>query len=96
MSLPIMYGFVNDRWLTVVDVMLEKKKNSGKIYQLQITRILEADFNTALEILLAHKLMTNAKTIGIHEEQWGYRQVRTTIDSALCKMMTFEYDVSNT
>ena len=26
MSLPFMYGFVNKRWATIIDVMIEKKK----------------------------------------------------------------------
>ena len=32
MSTPFMYGFVNTRWSTVVDVMLEKKKDNRRIY----------------------------------------------------------------
>ena len=32
MSLPFMYGFVNKRWATIVDVMIEKKKDVRKIH----------------------------------------------------------------
>ena len=63
MSLPFMYGFVNDCWSTVVDAMLKKKRNSRKIHQLQIIGILEVDLNIALEKLVVCKLTTNAKII---------------------------------
>ena len=32
--LPFMYGFVNERWTTEIDVMLEKKRDVQKIHQL--------------------------------------------------------------
>ena len=53
MSLPFMYGFVNEWWTTESDVMLEKKRDVWKIHQLQIIGILEADFNTTLKILFS-------------------------------------------
>jgi hypothetical protein len=48
MSLPFMYGFVNQRWLHKIDVMLEKQKGVQMIHLLCIIGLLEADFNTAL------------------------------------------------
>jgi len=51
--LHFMYGFVNNRWTTEIDVMLEKKRDVQKIHQLRIIGILEADFNTALKILFS-------------------------------------------
>ena len=71
MSLPFLYGFVNERWTKVVDIMLEKKPGVRKIHLLRIIRILEADFNTALKILFARKLMLIAETNGLNDEQWG-------------------------
>ena len=64
MSLPFMYGFVNKRWATIIDIMIEKKKDVRKIHQLRIIGILEADFNTALKILFAKK------TNGPSRDQW--------------------------
>ena len=86
-----MYGFVNTRWSTLVDVMLEKKKGNRKIHQLRIIGILEVDFNTALKILSAKELMSHAETTGFHDKQWGPRQARSSTDPALRKMMAFEY-----
>ena len=92
MSLPFMHGFVNQRWTTEIDVMLEKKKGNRKIHQLRIIGILEADFNTALKILFGRRLMKMAETNeSLSEEQWGSRANRTSTDAALLKMMTFEY-----
>ena len=54
MSLPFMYGFVNQRWRKMVDVMIEKKKGVHKIHQLRIIGILEADFQTALKVIISH------------------------------------------
>ena len=91
MSLPFMYGFVNNRWAKVVDVMLEKKKGVRQIHQLRIIGIVEGDFNTALKILFARRLMKMAEATGMSDEQWGSRANRTSTDAALRKMMAFEY-----
>ena len=73
MSLPSIYGFIKNWWCTtVVDVMREKKKDVKNNHQLQTIGILEADFNTALKVLLfVEKLMAHAQCTGLHEEQWG-------------------------
>ena len=86
MSLQFMYGFVKERWINMVDVMLEKNRGVvRKIHLLRIIGILEANLNTALKILFARKLMM------LHTEQWGSRPNRTAHDAAMLKMLTFEY-----
>ena len=52
---------------------------------------MEADFNTALKIIFARRLMKNAEKSGLHDEQWGGRVNRSSIDAALQKLLTFEY-----
>ena len=71
MSLTLMYGFIKKWWSTVVNVVLEKKKDAQKIHQLQTIGILEADFNTTLKILFVKKgwHMPNARRL--YEEQLG-------------------------
>ena len=93
MSLQFIYGFVKERWINMVDVMLEKKRGVvRKIHLLRIIGILEANFNTALKILFARKLIQSAETQGmLHTEQWGSRPNRTAHDAAMLKMLTFEY-----
>ena len=56
-SMPFMYGFVNDRWLREIDVMLEKNKGVRTIHLLWIIGLLEADFNTVLNFLFANQMM---------------------------------------
>ena len=91
MSLPFQFGFANTRWTHSVDVMLEKSPGVRHIHKLRIIGLVEADFNTALKILFARKLMKNAESSGLHNEQWGGRPNRTSIDAALRKLLTFEY-----
>ena len=90
MSLTFMYGFDNKRWVTTIDVMIEKEKDIRKIHQL-IIGVLEADFNTALKILSVKKLMAQTEQNGLHNDQWGSKLNRASTDPALRKMMTFEY-----
>ena len=91
MSLPFQHGFVNDRWTHSIDVMLEKKPGNRKIHMLRIIGLLEADFNTALKIIFAKKMMANAELAGLNNEQWGSRARRMALDPAMRNMMSFEY-----
>jgi hypothetical protein len=69
MSLPFMHGFINLRWTKSIDIMLEKKRGNRKIHMLWIIGLLEADFNTALKIIFAEKMMNNAESAGLSDEQ---------------------------
>ena len=91
MSLPFQHGFVNNRWCRATDVMLEKKSGVWKIHQLRIIELLEADFNTALKLIFAKKMMGNAERSGISNEQWGGRPNRTALDTACRKLLTLDY-----
>ena len=91
MSLPFEHGFVNERWTKSIDVMLEKKPGNRMIHMLRIIGLLEADFNTALKIFFAKRMMANAELAGLSEEQWGSQRNRMALDPAMRNMMTFEY-----
>ena len=71
MSLPFMYGFTNKRWETAIEVMLEKKRGVRRIHLMRIIALVEADFNTALKIMYAQKLMWQAERSDISSDQWG-------------------------
>ena len=75
MSLPFIYGFVCERWLREIDVMLEKKKKKGvqKIHKLRIIGLLEADFNLALKYYFAKEIMerSSEENGSLDDEQWG-------------------------
>lgn len=90
MSLPFQYGFTNTRWQTAIDVMLEKKFGVRQIHLMRIIGLVEADFNTALKILFAKQLMTNAEKAGISSDQWGGRANRSAPDCATRKLLTWE------
>ena len=71
--------------------MLEKKPGVRKIHQLRIIGLLEADFNTALKLIFARKMMWNAETSGISDEQWGGQPNRTALDTACKRLLTLDY-----
>ena len=91
MSLPFEYGFANRRWQQAIDCMLEKKPGVRKIHQMRIIGLLEADFNTALKILFAQRLMQNAEMAGVSSSQWGGRANRSAIMCATRKLITWEF-----
>ena len=62
LSLPFIYGFVCNRWLKAIDVMIEKKKDIRWIHTLRLIKILEANFNSALKHFFAKDLVTAAET----------------------------------
>ena len=68
MRLPFMHGFKNDRWAKSIDVMLEKKAGVKKIHFLQIIRLVEAHFNTALKLYFAKNLVSNSEKTELTEE----------------------------
>ena len=71
--------------------MLEKKQGVRKINQLRIIGLMEADFNTALKLLFAKKMIYNAEQSGISGEQWKGRPNRTALDTAVRKILTLDY-----
>ncbi|NCG03282.1 MAG: hypothetical protein GWP22_07470, partial [Actinomycetales bacterium] len=89
LSLPFMYGFVNQHWLKMADVMLEKKPGNRKIHLLRIIGKLPAEFNTCLK-LFARRTSWNFESCGPHPGQWGSRPNRSAVDAAMTKLLTFE------
>ena len=61
MSVLFTYGFVCERWLKEIDMMLKKKKGIHKIYTLQIIGLLEADFNLALKFYFIKEIMERSE-----------------------------------
>ena len=62
-----------------------------KINKLRIIGLMEADFNTALKLIFAKKMMSNAESSGINGEQWGGRPNRTALDMAVRKFLMLDY-----
>ncbi len=89
-SLPFVYGFAPERWKSMTDVMLEKKKGNRQINQLRIIGLLEADFNTALKFFAREFAKKMESTGELSEEQWGCRKDKNSIDAAMTKLLTYE------
>ena len=89
-SIPFVFGFAPERWRSMTDVMLEKKKGNRQINQLRIIGLLEADFNTALKYFAREFSKKMEDTGELSPEQWGSRNNRNSIDAAMIKLLTFE------
>ncbi|KAL7547145.1 hypothetical protein ACHAWF_010466 [Thalassiosira exigua] len=76
MSLPFMYGFANER--------------HPKIYLMRIIGLVEADFNTALQIPFSQRLMPNAEMAEITPNQWGSHSNRSATNCATRKVILWE------
>ncbi|KAL7545458.1 hypothetical protein ACHAWF_008807 [Thalassiosira exigua] len=88
-SLPFIYGFVNKRWLTETDFMIEKKPGDCRMHRLRIIGKLDAEWNTLLKHY-SGEAMKNFEAGDPSDEQWGFRRDRTAIDAALIKLLTYE------
>ena len=89
-SMPFMYGFVNDRCLREIDVMLEKNKGVRTIHLLWIIGLLEADFNTVLNFLFANQMMIIVEGNGWLGGQHRLRKNQTYTYATMIKLPTFE------
>ena len=89
-GLPFVYGFANTRWLQGIDMILEKKKEVRKIHLLRIIGLMEADFNTALIFSFVNQMMTIAEENSLSDKQRGLRKDRTSTDTVMTKLLTFE------
>jgi len=57
------------RWENAIDVMLERKLGVQIIHLILIIGLVEADFNIAMKIMFAKKLMWQAENLGIAPDQ---------------------------
>ena len=71
MILPFIHGFKNDRCAKIINVMLKKKAGIKKVHLLRTIGLVEADFNTALELFFARYLVLNSEKTELTDEQWG-------------------------
>jgi hypothetical protein len=68
-NIALKYGFVFERWETIVNLMLEKNPRMDK---LRVIHIFEADFNLLQGIIWNRRLIKHGEKHGAFgEEQWG-------------------------
>ncbi len=89
-SLPFLYGFVNSHWAQMTDFMLEKKPGVRQIHTLCIIGKVAAEFNTILKFLVGKKARDNFESLSPHKEQHGFRPMRSSVDAAILKILTFD------
>ena len=82
-SLPFMYGFVNNLWMKMTDFMIEKKRGIREIQTLRIIGKVSAGFNTALAHLIGREASKNFEKCEPCEEQHGSRPYRGSADAAV-------------
>ena len=70
--------------------MLKKKMGVRETHLMCIIRLVEANFNTALKIMFAQKLMWQAEISGITPDQWGGCSNGSAPDYATRKLITWE------
>jgi hypothetical protein len=90
LSLPFLYGFVNDKWTSMTDFMLEKKPGVRQIHTLRIIGKVAAEFNTVLKYLIGKKARDNFEATNPVEDQHGFRPHRSSVDAAILKVLTFD------
>ena len=82
--------FSNKWWQHAIDVMLDKASGARHIHLLWIMRLVEAEYNCALKIMHANRLMQNIEIAGLSPDQWGGRENRNAPTCATRKMLAFE------
>ena len=90
LSLPFVYGFVNEHWTHMTDFMLEKKPGVRQIHTLRIIGKVSAEFNTCLKFFIGKQARDNFEKSETCEEQHGFRPHRSAPDAMMLKLLTFE------
>jgi hypothetical protein len=89
-NIAVQYGFVFERWETIVNLMLEKIKGNPRMDKLRVIHIFEADLNLLLGIIWNRRLIQHGeKHKAYGEEQWGSRPGRSCEEVLLMKQLTY-------
>ena len=86
-----MHGFICERWLKVIECMLEKKPGVRQIHLMRIINLFEGCFNGQLKYYFNKGVMPNAEETGLSPDQWGGRNSRSAPACAMRKLLTWEY-----
>ena len=80
-----------DRWMTSLNVALEKVAGVRLLSKLRTIHLLEADFNTATKLIFAQRTMDRAlDTNQILQSQYAKKQSRP-IEAVLLKRLFYNY-----
>lgn len=87
-SLPFAFGFAPERWLKLIDTMLEKDSGSPKLHRLRIIVLVEADMNTGFKLLYNHRHIPHVEKMElVPREHFGNRKVVQALHCVQMKVL---------
>jgi hypothetical protein len=85
------WGVVPKRWLSAVQILLEKDPGNPRITRLRRIQLLESDMNTGFKVIWGHRLLNKATEMGlISDWQFGIRKGRMCISAVLLKRLSYD------
>lgn len=83
-----------ERWCRVNNIPIEKDSNNPTLHRLRIIHIIEANYNLAMKILWARRMMPKAeKSKLLTDSNWGSMRSRSAQDT--CTMKELHNDISH-
>ena len=93
-TLPFLYGFTKERWRHSLHVMLAKMKQPY-MHKLRIVQPFEADYNAALKIYYARRMMDKSEKYNQNSDQiYAGRKGNTVHDCLVNLQLTYELAIS--
>ena len=90
MMIPFKYSYAPRRWLSTVQVMLEKIPGTPWSHRLRIIELFDSQLNAAMQIFFGRRMVHNALDKGlIHPSAFGSVPKRNAQDALLEKTLTF-------
>ena len=80
LNYSIRFGYPLQRWLKVVNVMLEKDPGKPRIHRLRVIHIYEADYNLFLAVKWRETLHHAEDELLLHPDAYGSRPARSAHD----------------
>jgi hypothetical protein len=85
------WGVVPTRWLSAVQILLEKDPGRPRISRLRRIQLLEADMNTGFKVIWGHRLLNKATQLGLISDcQYGIRKGRMCLSAVLLKRLSYD------
>jgi hypothetical protein len=82
LRLPFVYEYVNNKWVHMVDFILQKKPGKYEIHLIQIIGKMSAAFNTTMKHF-SKLAASNYEKTGPSNKEWGGRNNRSSTDTAM-------------
>jgi hypothetical protein len=91
-TIPFRHGFAPSRWLTAIQIMLEKDPGNPQIHCLRVIQLLEADMNLAFRLLWGRRLVHHALS---HDAltTWNFGNLPgvSCLSAVLLKVISYDY-----